>query len=63
MKNKLRRLPMKKLLRTTLLFVLAFCAGRLTAQVVEYNRGLQTANYPGGGGCIGRWELGLKLSG
>ena len=19
--------------------------------------------YPGGGGCIGRWELGLKLSG
>ena len=38
MKNKLRRLPMKKLLQTTLLFALAFCAGRLAAQVVEYNR-------------------------
>ena len=38
MKNRLRRLPMKKLLQTTLLFALAFCAGRLAAQVVEYNR-------------------------
>ena len=49
MKNRLRRLsaklPIKKLLKTTLLFALAFCAGRLTAQVVEYNRGLQTADY------------------
>ena len=38
MKNRLRRLPMKKLLQTTLLFALAFCAGQLAAQVVEYNR-------------------------
>lgn len=36
---------MRKLLRTTLLSILAFCAGRPTAQVVEHDRGPQTANY------------------
>ena len=49
MKNRLRRLsaklPIKKLLKTTMLFALAFCAGRLTAQVVEYNQGLKAADY------------------
>ena len=68
MKNKLRRLPMKKLLRTTLLFVLAFCAGRLTAQVVEYNRGLQTANYANtpeaaAASADGNWGLSFPVEG
>lgn len=45
MKNRLRRLPIKKLCSTALLFALAFCAGRLTAQAVEYNRGIQAAQY------------------
>ena len=38
MKNRLRSLPLKKMLHTTLLFLLAFSAGRLAAQVTEYNR-------------------------
>ena len=65
MKNKLRRLPMKKLLQTTLLFALAFCAGRLAAQVVEYNRPPEavTTSADGTGDLVSRararclWEM------
>lgn len=35
--DKLKCLPKRKLLQTTLLFTLAFFAGRLAAQVTEYN--------------------------
>lgn len=38
MKITPKRLPLKKILQTTLLFILAFSAGRLAAQAVEYNR-------------------------
>lgn len=59
MKNKLKRLPYKKLLKTALLFVLAFCAGRLTAQVVEYNRPPETVTTS----ADGNWGLGFPNEG
>lgn len=59
MKNKLRRLPFKRIFQTSLLFVLAFCAGRLTAQVVEYNREPQTITTS----ADGNWGLGFPNEG
>ena len=39
MKNRLSQLPFKNLLQTTLLLILAFLAGRLAAQAMEYSHG------------------------
>ena len=72
MKNRLRRLsaklPIKKLLKTTMLFALAFCAGRLTAQVVEYNQGLKAADYASAPEAVttsadGNWGLSFPNEG
>lgn len=72
MKNRFRRLsaklPIKTLLKTTLLFALAFCAGRLTAQVVEYNQGLQAADYASAPEAVttsadGNWGLSFPNEG
>lgn len=65
MKNRLRRLPLKKLLQTTLLFVLAFCAGQLTAQIVENHRGSQAAGQWGAvaASADGNWGLGFPNEG
>lgn len=69
MKNLLRRLPrrlpLKKLLGTALLFVLAFCAGRLAAQVTEH--GLKAHN-PADPKAVttsadGNWGLGFPNEG
>ncbi len=59
MKNRLERLPLKKILQITLLFVLAFSSGRLAAQVVEYNRGSEAVT----ASADGNWGLSFPNEG
>lgn len=51
-----------------MLFALAFCAGRLTAQVVEYNQGLKAADYASAPEAVttsadGNWGLSFPNEG
>ena len=59
MKNRLRKLPYRKIIQTALLFILAFCAGRLAAQAIEYNRGPKAA----AASADGSWGLGFPNEG
>lgn len=63
-----RRLPIKKLLRTALLFVLAFCAGHLAAQVTGHNQGIKTQDHKSSPKAVttsaeGNWGLGFPNEG
>lgn len=59
MKNRLSQLPFKNLLQTTLLLILAFLAGRLAAQAMEYSHGPETVPIS----AEGNWGLSFPEEG